>query len=106
MTAAQVFGDGLQVEHEVAVIADELAHLVHQEDDAPVFALFVQVLLNPLGKGLDGQAHAVLGLVKPVLGRLQTLAQGLGQGLDHFVSSEVKGVPLILPVFSAQLGKS
>ena len=31
---AQLLGDGLQVEHELGVVADELAHLVHQEHHA------------------------------------------------------------------------
>jgi len=31
--AAELLDDGLQVEHEVHIRADELAHLVHREDE-------------------------------------------------------------------------
>ena len=52
---AEVLGDGLQVEHQVGVLADELPDLVDQEDDAVAGAAAVEVLLDPLGEVLDGE---------------------------------------------------
>jgi hypothetical protein len=52
---AKVLGDGLQVEHQVRVLADELADLVGQEDDAVALTAAVEVAPHPLGEVLDGE---------------------------------------------------
>ena len=53
---AEVLGGGLQVEHQVGVLADELTDLVHQEDDAVVRSAGVQVLPDPSSEVLDREA--------------------------------------------------
>ena len=84
----------------MGVLADELADLVHQEDDAVVGAPAVEVFLDPLGEVLDGQQglEVVLGLVEPGPRALGALAQGVRQGLHQLVGVEAVAVSLLLPV--------
>ena len=97
---AEVLGDGLQVEHEMGVLADELADLVHQEDDAVAGASAVQVLLDPAGEILDGQEglEVVLRLFEPGPGPLDGLAQSLRQCLHQLVRVKAVAISFQLPV--------
>jgi hypothetical protein len=47
---AQLLGDGLQGEHQLRVVADELANLVDQENDAVTGGLGGEVVLDQLGE--------------------------------------------------------
>ena len=43
---AEFFGDGLQTEHELSVLTDEIAHLIGEEHDSGFGPLGVKVFLN------------------------------------------------------------
>ncbi len=47
---AKFLGDGLQVEHQVRIATDELAHFVNQEYDAMVLAFLSRYSLTHLQK--------------------------------------------------------
>ena len=57
----KILGNGLQLEHQFGVLTDELANLVHQEDDAVVTVrLPVKPLLHVVGEILHRGTVAVL----------------------------------------------
>ena len=96
---AEVLGDGLEAEHQVGVLADELADLVHQEDQAMGGAAAVEILAHPAGEVLhrEQRGEVGLGLVQPAAGALGALAQGVGQRLHHLVEVEAVAVALGVP---------
>ena len=94
---AKLFGDGLQVEHEVGVAADELADLICQEHDAVLWALAVQITLDPFGKIFHGKAEIIFRSIDPLLHRAFALSQGLGERSDDFVPMKFPGVSLLYP---------
>ena len=94
---AQLLGDGLQVEHELGVLPNELPHLVDQKDHAVRRAFGLQVLVDQVGKAFDVDLVAVTGFVEPLACRLGAHAQGLAQTGDDFVAHEVHSVALGFP---------
>ena len=74
---AQLLGDGLQVEHELGVVADELAHLVHQEHHAVLRPFALQVGVDQRGEAFDVDLVALTGVVKPLASRVFGHAQRL-----------------------------
>ena len=61
----------------MAVRADELADLIHQENKSVAWPFGIQVLPDPLGEVLHGEREIVLGIVDPFLRGFLALAQGL-----------------------------
>ena len=92
----------MQVEHEVRVVADELADFIHEKDDAVILASTVEVFFDPFGEGVDGQADRVLRLVEPGFGGCEALAQSFGERFYHLVFLEVERVTLLDPVLAAE----
>ncbi len=82
--AAQLFHQGLQVQHQALVAADELAHFVHHEQQAEVTAVFrglgLHVVANLLGEAVGGDG-VVFRAVEPVAGLGFAPAQHF---LQHF----------------------
>ena len=83
-------GDGLQIEHQVGIGADELPDLVNEKDDAVGRPPGIQVALDPLAEILASQGECIFGTVNPFLAGLFTLAEGMGQCLDDLVSIELE----------------
>ena len=65
---AEVFHDGLEIQHQTAVPADESSHLVHKEDEPTAVLLLVEVFLDVLAETLDAQSEVALGVIDPFLG--------------------------------------
>ena len=73
---AELFADGLQIEHEVGIVADILADLIDQKDDMMIFSFFLNVRLYALGEVFiaDGilprrlftPVAAAASLIKPI----------------------------------------
>ena len=101
----QFFRDGLQVEHQVGVVANELPDLIHQEYDAVLRPLRFQVLFGPLTEILNGQREIVLGPVDPFLGSSWALAESLAKRLSNLVPVELVGVPFAAPLKPGELCK-
>lgn len=97
---AEIFGDGLEVEHQVGVLTDELTDLVHQEDQAMAGTPAVEVVAHPAGEVFHREQgfEVLLGLVEPGPDARGALAQGRGEGAGHLVGVEAIAVPLLLPV--------
>ena len=102
---AELLGDGLQAEHQFGVVADELAHLVHQEDHLVVGGPRAQVLIDELGKAFDVDAVVVARFVKPGGSRRGALLQRLRQRMDDVIAQKVYRVALLLPVVAVGGGK-
>ena len=56
---AQVFGDGLQVEHALCAVADELAHLIDHEEDTMVRGLAAKPVDDIIGERVDACGEAL-----------------------------------------------
>jgi hypothetical protein len=95
---AQLLGDGLQAEHELGIGADELPHLVHQENDLVVGGLGGEVVIDNLGKAFDVDAVVIAGAVKPLAGGIGRHFEGLGQGHHDVITQEVHRVTLFSQV--------
>ena len=100
---AQVLRDGLQVEHQLAVLADELPDLVDQENQAVLRAPGIQVLLHPLAEVLDAQREVRFGGVHPSFGGFLALPGGLREGVDDLVAVEGVGVAFLRPLLPGLL---
>ena len=100
---AQVLHDGLEVQHQTTVLANESSHLVHQEDQTAAILLFVEVFLHVLAKGFDAQGEVVLGIVHPLLARLLGLPESLAESLHHFVAVKLIGIPLAHPGMAGEV---
>ena len=88
----------LQVEHQVAIGADELADFIDQEDEPVVRPLGIEIFLDPFAEVLDGQGEIVLGIVDPLLRRFSALAERLAERLDDLIPVELVGIPLVEPI--------
>ena len=94
----QLLRDGLQVEHQVGVGADELADFIDQEHDPVLRPLGIQVLLDPLAEVLDRHGEVVFGPVDPLFGCGLALAERFAERLDDLIPVELVGVPLLDPI--------
>ena len=101
----QLLGDGLQVEHQLRVIADELADLIDEEGDALVRTLTIQprghVLREGLGRQVELLPIAAEGLIHLVSQAGQCLRdERLREyGVD---ATDLPGVPSFLLVGLAE----
>ena len=64
--AAQIFGHGLQVEHEIAVVTDILADFIDEEHDMMVMTFFVDILFDAASKFFDRDAIGLGSFLTPV----------------------------------------
>ena len=94
----KLFGDGLQVQHQLGVLADELADLVNKEDDAMAWALGVQVVTHQFSKAFDVDAVTVTGIVEPLASGLGRHLQSSTQTGDDVVAQEVHGIAFVGPI--------
>jgi hypothetical protein len=94
---AELLGDGLQREHELGVVADELADLIDEEDDAVAGGLGGEVVADELGEGFDVDAVFVARTVEPLAGGCLALLEGDRERMDDVVPQEVDRVALGLP---------
>ena len=80
---AQRFCHRLEVEHELRVLPDELSDLIDEEVQTEARRLLVDVLLDPLGKTLDGDSVVPADLRQKakrfVLADREVLGVGLGE---------------------------
>ncbi len=74
----EALGDGLEVEHQVRVGADELADLVDEEVEAVAVGLLVEPRLDLVGKVLDGDRVRRLVLLDDAVGSATTVHFGEG----------------------------
>jgi len=102
---AQLFGDRLQVEHQMRVGADELADFVNEEDQPAVGAFRVEVILHPLAEVFDRQRKAALGAVNPLFGGFGAELERLRKGCHDFVAMKMISVPLRNPFRSGRAPK-
>ncbi len=84
--------EGLEVDHQVAVVADVLAHLVHHEQETELVSLAVHILFDVADKLGDAELVG-FGAVEPVPCCLLAHAQDGLQDCDHIVLKEGEGVP-------------
>ena len=97
----QLLGDGLQVQHQLRVVADELADLVDEEGDALVRPLTVKPRGHVLREGLGRQVHllpiAAEGLIHlvPKAGQRPRDKRLRKDGVD---ATDLPGVPSFLLV--------
>ncbi|MCY1354413.1 hypothetical protein D9M69_407890 [compost metagenome] len=94
---AEVFGDGLQGQHQPGIATDELANLVHQEQDAVLGRLGIKVLAHPVAEVLDRDAESLLGLLEPLVRCFGGQSQYLRQGLLDIVLIELVAIALFGP---------
>ena len=76
----QALHHGLQVEQAAALLADELARLIHKEVEPEAGGLAIEVLLDPTSEALDRKAVAVLGVINHLDGVVFAAAELLGIG--------------------------
>ena len=79
----QALHHGLQVEQPAALLADELASLVHEEIEPETRRLAIEVLLHPGGEALDREAVAVLGVAYYFYGVVFAATELFGIGLGE-----------------------
>ena len=103
--AAQIFGHGLQVEHEIAVVTDILADFIDEEHDMMVMAFFVDILFDAAGKFFDGDAIGLDGFLTPVPCRFFRHDPHINQDIDNIVLDEVEFMSRIFPRFATGSGK-
>ena len=96
--SAEVFGDGLQGQHQLGVGADELADLIREEQDAVLGRLGVEILFDPMAKVFDRDAEGLFGILEPLMRRLGGKVENAGQRLLDVVLVELIAVALIEPV--------
>ena len=101
----QLLRDGLQVQHQLRVVADELANLVSEEGDALVRPLAIQPRGHILREGLGRQVH----LLPIAAERMIHLVAQAGQGLrdnclreDRIDTSDLPGLSSLLIVGLAE----
>ena len=94
---AEFFRDGLKVQHQLRVLADELTHLVDEEDDAVTRALGVQVVAHQFSETFDVDAVAVARIVEPFTGRLGRHVERSTEASDNVVTMKVDGVAFGIP---------
>ena len=102
----QLLHERLQVEHEVDVGADVLAHLVHHKEQAEraagrLGATLVHVLADVFHEGVDAELSG-LGAVEPAGGRLLAHHARGGKRGDDVVLVEVETVARLKPVLAGQ----
>ena len=100
----QIFGDGLQVGHQLSVVADELADLIHEEVEAESGGLTVQVVGHPLGEGLDAEGVAVAVAFQQLFGPFHAHTAYRRVGLTDRLFDEVQLIAALLPGLPLQFG--
>ena len=95
---AQLLGDGLQVEHELGVPANELPHLVHQKDDPVRWSFGLQILVDQRRKTFDVDAVTFAGVVEPLASGIFAHAERLAQAGNDVIAQEINRVAFGLPV--------
>ena len=101
----KLLGDGLQVEHQLGVVADELTDLVDQEDDAVAGGPGLEVGVHQLGEGLDVDAVLVARAVEPLAGGFLALPERDRERMHDIVAQEVDRIALGLPSGAVALGE-
>ena len=94
--STQLLHQGLEVDHQVAVITDVLAHLVHHEQQTELVTLAVNILLN-VGHQLGNAQFVGLLTIEPVAGSLLAHAQDGLEHIYHIVLKESEGVTGLHP---------
>jgi hypothetical protein len=79
------------------VVADELADLVDQEDDAVTGRFGCQITLDQFGEPFDVDAVGLAGVVEPGGGGFFALLKGFGEGMNDIVAQEIDGIALGIP---------
>jgi len=102
---AEVLRDRLQIEHPVRIAANKLPNFIHQEDQAMIWALFVEVGLDPVTEMLDRQHEMLFGPINPLLGSFRTLTGRRRPGRDDLIAMEQVGITLRHPFQAAGLAK-
>ena len=97
------FDDGLEVEHEFRVGADELAHLVGQEQQPTIRGALGQPLGDLVGEVLDGQGEPLLVAGEDVLGG--RLPGHLRPGLRDIALLQDALLAALLPGHRGDLGE-
>ncbi|MNQ59776.1 hypothetical protein D3C85_740370 [compost metagenome] len=95
---AEVFGDGLQGQHQLGVAADELANLVDQKQHAVFGRLGFQVFIDPAAEVFHGDAEGLLGVLEPLVRGLGGEVEGRGYRLFDVVLVELVTVTLLHPL--------
>ncbi|MCY1286006.1 hypothetical protein D9M69_383460 [compost metagenome] len=94
---AEVFSDGLQGQHQTGIAADELADLVHQEQDTVLGRLGLEVLAHPVAEVLDRDTECLFGLLEPLVRCFGGQSQHLCQGFLDIVLIELVAIALFGP---------
>ena len=96
-SGSQVFGNSLQIEHQLGIVADVLADLIHQENQATVAAFTHQVFLDQFGKILDADPVGVIRFFAPIAACRFGHEADFGQCIHDVVLDEVKPVADLCP---------
>ena len=94
---AELFADGLQIEHEVGIVADILADLIDQKDDMMIFSFFLNVRLYALGEVFNADGILPRRLFTPVAGSRIAHKTDRRERIDDGILNKIEILPRIFP---------
>ena len=90
-------GNGLEIEHQLGIIADVLPDFIHQKYNMVVVPLALDIALDALGEVLDADGIRLHRLFAPVPCRCLAHEIHRNKGIYHAVLDEVEVLPGVLP---------
>lgn len=94
--STDLFYEGLQVDHQIAIVTDVLTNFVHHEQKTEVLALAVNIFLNICNELRDAQFVSFLA-VKPISGSLFTHTENRLHNHNDVILKEGKRVACFYP---------
>ena len=104
-TGSDFFCKGLQIHHQIPVVADILTNLVHHKQQSEVLAFSVHIFFDVCDE-LGNAQLICLFAVKPVPGSLFTHAEDRLQYFHNIVLKEGEGIPRLHPRRTVDFFKS
>ena len=99
-------GNGLEIEHQLGIIADVLPDFIHQKYNMVVVPLALDIALDALGEVLDADGIRLHRLFAPVPCRCLAHEIHRDKGIHNAVLNEVKVLPGIFPRLAVLFLKS
>ena len=102
---AQFLNDGLQVEHQLGIIADILPHLIHEEKQTIASGFGGNVLIDFAGQFVNADLHGLFA-VEPVAGGALAYPSHFCQCPNNIIFPEGKGLTAFVPRFTVDFLKA
>ena len=102
----QILHHGLEVQHQVWVLANVLPHLIDHENQSVTGAFAIEVVANGAGKLLSAEGVVLVVILYQAVGSLFSHASAGHQGLNDILLVEQPGIAAVFPGLAARLLKS